>query len=47
MGVAMAMDECPAMTMPKAIGTAHSASAEPPRMASGSTARMAVTGVGC
>ena len=45
MGAAMKIDEVAAMTMPNAIGTAKLATADPPQMASGSTARNAVTEV--
>ena len=41
----MKMDEKAAMTMPKAIGMAKLATADPPQIASGSTARNAVTEV--
>jgi len=45
MGAAMKTDEAAAMAMPKAIGTAKLATAEPPHTASDSPARKAVTEV--
>jgi hypothetical protein len=45
MGTAMNTDEAAAIAMPKAIGTAKLATAEPPHTASGCTARKAVTDV--
>lgn len=45
MGAAMNTDVVAAMAMPKAIGTAKLATAEPPHSASGNTTRKAVTEV--